>query len=293
MGFKQYPPLYPKRTYSPIDLLTYSLKKKHAAFTLSEVLITLGIIGVVAAITLPIIISKIEDRQNIARWKKSYAVVNAAFNAVKADGIDVCATHGIKSNPNQCTNGNSNSELDSGYYNPEFVTAFISKLKVLDHCGGSGYANSYPPKCEPWIDTYVWGHNQGYDPLGYPTKILTAYANGHKFYYKAGALGYYNLSVQMILLADGSVIYMGGLWGGPWIIVDVNGYGKGPNMVGKDLFGIQLWENKMLPSGAEGTTGYDDPSSGASGCSKDIGKSKANTFSEAAGAGCSAKYLLK
>ena len=37
-----------KRTYSPIHLFSYSLHKK-AAFTLAEVLITLGIIGVVAA----------------------------------------------------------------------------------------------------------------------------------------------------------------------------------------------------------------------------------------------------
>ena len=35
----------PKRTYSPIHLFTHSLKKR-AAFTLAEVLITLGIIGV-------------------------------------------------------------------------------------------------------------------------------------------------------------------------------------------------------------------------------------------------------
>ncbi len=261
------------------------------AFTLAEVLITLGIIGVVAAITLPVVISKIEDRQNIARWKKSYAVVNAAFNAVKADGIDVCATHN-RYNPLQCSNGNPNPDLDGGYYNPEFVSAFISKLKVLDYCS-PWYGNSYPPVCVAYEDTYVWGHAQGYDPLGNPTKISVAYANGHYIHYKAGKLGVYNLSTQMILMADGSVIYMGAVLGGPWIIIDVNGYGKGPNMVGKDLFGIQLWENKMLPSGAEGTTGYDDPSWGASGCSKDIGKSQASTFGEAAGAGCSYKYLLE
>ena len=41
-----------KRTYSPIHLFTYSLHKQ-AAFTLAEVLITLGVIGVVAAMTLP------------------------------------------------------------------------------------------------------------------------------------------------------------------------------------------------------------------------------------------------
>ena len=45
----------PKRTYSPINLFSYSLHKK-AAFTLAEVLITLGIIGVVAAMTMPVLI---------------------------------------------------------------------------------------------------------------------------------------------------------------------------------------------------------------------------------------------
>ena len=272
----------PKRTYRP-----HFLSSKYA-FTLSEVLITLGIIGVVAAITMPVIISKIQDRQNIARWKKSYAVINAAFNAVKADGIDVCATHN-RYNPLQCSNGNPNTVLDSNYYNPEFVKAFISKLKVLDYCSGAGTSGLYTRICVAWKDTYVWGHGQGYDPLGAePDDRLY----GGKPY-RVGKLGYYNLATQMILLADGSVIYMGGLWGGPWIIVDVNGYKKGPNMVGKDLFGAQLWENRMLPSGAEGTLGYDDPSYGASGCSKDIGKSQATNFAEAAGAGCSAKYLLE
>ena len=68
MGFKQYPPLTPSliregennspiRTYSPIDLLTFSLKKK-TAFTLAEVLITLGIISIVAALTIPQLIVK-------------------------------------------------------------------------------------------------------------------------------------------------------------------------------------------------------------------------------------------
>ena len=240
---------------------------------------------------MPVIISKIEDRENIARWKKSYAVVNAAFNAVKADGIDVCATHN-RYNPNICSNGNPNYDLDRGYYNPEFVSAFISKLKVLDHCS-PGHGNTYPPSCVAYEDSYIWGHSQGYDPLGYPTKTSVAHVNGHKIYYKAGKLAIYNLSTQMILMADGSVIYMGGQYYGPWIIIDVNGYGKGPNMVGKDLFGAQLWENKMLPAGAEGTQGYNDPAWGASGCSKDIGYSNAVSFSAAAGAGCSAKYLLE
>ncbi len=68
-----------KRTYSPIDLLTYSLKKKHVAFTLAETLITLGVIGVVAAIVLPNFIYKYQFEVLDKRIKKTYAVVSDAL----------------------------------------------------------------------------------------------------------------------------------------------------------------------------------------------------------------------
>ncbi len=45
-------------THSPIHLFT----SKKVAFTLAEVLITLGIIGVVAALTMPVLISNVQDR---------------------------------------------------------------------------------------------------------------------------------------------------------------------------------------------------------------------------------------
>ncbi len=45
-------------THSPIHLFT----SKKLAFTLAEVLITLGIIGVVAALTMPVLISNVQDR---------------------------------------------------------------------------------------------------------------------------------------------------------------------------------------------------------------------------------------
>ena len=45
-------------TYLPTNLLT----SKKVAFTLAEVLITLGIIGIVAALTLPAFISNVQGR---------------------------------------------------------------------------------------------------------------------------------------------------------------------------------------------------------------------------------------
>ncbi len=48
--------------------------KKRNAFTLAEVLITLGIIGVVAALTLPAIVQKNYEKETVARVKKAYPI---------------------------------------------------------------------------------------------------------------------------------------------------------------------------------------------------------------------------
>ena len=52
--------------------------KKHNGFTLAEVLITLGIIGVVAAITLPAINSSTGSARNRALLKKGLSTLNSA-----------------------------------------------------------------------------------------------------------------------------------------------------------------------------------------------------------------------
>ena len=55
-----------------------SLKKK-AAFTLAEVLITLGIIGVVAAITIPSLVNDYREKQTVTRFKWIYSILGNAF----------------------------------------------------------------------------------------------------------------------------------------------------------------------------------------------------------------------
>ncbi len=51
---------------------------RRRAFTLAEVLITLGIIGVVAALTLPVLISKYKHKELETRFKKAYSVLSQA-----------------------------------------------------------------------------------------------------------------------------------------------------------------------------------------------------------------------
>lgn len=58
--------------------------KLKAAFTLAEVLITLGIIGVVAAMTLPAIINKMEDKILESQNKKAQTVLANGFRMLMA-----------------------------------------------------------------------------------------------------------------------------------------------------------------------------------------------------------------
>ena len=79
--------IFLKRTYSLINLFTYSPYKK-AAFTLAEILITLGIIGVVAAMTLPVLISKYQERSWLTSFKRTYSILYQAYlGAYQENGI--------------------------------------------------------------------------------------------------------------------------------------------------------------------------------------------------------------
>lgn len=54
-------------------------------FTLAEVLITLGIIGVVAAMTLPTIVTKYQKKIFVTRLKQTYSILNQAISRAEAD----------------------------------------------------------------------------------------------------------------------------------------------------------------------------------------------------------------
>ena len=64
-------------------------KMKKFAFTLAEVLITLGIIGIVAALILPTIIQNYQKRVTVEGLKKEYTLLQQALKMYQADnGVD-------------------------------------------------------------------------------------------------------------------------------------------------------------------------------------------------------------
>ena len=62
-----------------------NLKKYRYAFTLAEVLITLGIIGIVTAMTLPSLIGNYQKKQMAMQLKKVYSLMQQALQRAEVD----------------------------------------------------------------------------------------------------------------------------------------------------------------------------------------------------------------
>ena len=67
------------------SLFTSHFSLKKAAFTLAEVLITLGIIGVVAAMTMPSLIQNYQEKTTVTKLKKCYSLVSQAYVSILND----------------------------------------------------------------------------------------------------------------------------------------------------------------------------------------------------------------
>ena len=67
-----------------IDIMNNILNKHEVSmkrgFTLAEVLITLGIIGIVAAMTLPALISNHNKKVIATQLKQNYSIISQAFH---------------------------------------------------------------------------------------------------------------------------------------------------------------------------------------------------------------------
>lgn len=60
-------------------------KKRFLGFTLAELLITLGVIGIVASLTIPALMNNYQDAQFKAAYKKAYTVASQALMKANAD----------------------------------------------------------------------------------------------------------------------------------------------------------------------------------------------------------------
>lgn len=95
------------------------------AFTLAEVLITLGIIGIVAEMTIPTLTNNIQDQVFKTAYKKAYSTASQALLMANADDL-------FQPRTVWCVAAESVSNWN----------AFKSKFVVIKECDGSNYLNN-------------------------------------------------------------------------------------------------------------------------------------------------------
>ena len=103
------------------------MKKFISAFTLAEVLITLGIIGVVASMTIPSLMQKYRKQETTARLKKFYSTMSQAIMHAEADlGMKAYEWDSVT----QASNNPGQSYNETYAYYNKYLAPYIKTLKV-------------------------------------------------------------------------------------------------------------------------------------------------------------------
>ena len=189
---------------------------RKAAFTMAEVLITLGIIGIVAAMTLPSLINNYKPKELETGFKKNYSAINQAINMYTADTGEILHA----------------DELGT----VELKKILLKYMDVLHECGAAWGSK----------DCIYNASNQEER-----SKIYKIY-NGKKYIGNFNLFddGQLVLKDGTLILIENQGITDKEVY----ISFDVNGYRKSPNKYGHDLFTFQLMnDGRLLPMGAEGT----------------------------------------
>ncbi len=179
-------------------------------FTLSEILITLGIVGIVAVLTVPGVMRNYQNRLYTAQLEKIYAQLSDAAQAIMTDEhVDNFyeTTAGGALNAECLTNGNCTQGL--GYF-------FNNYLKTVKK------------NCANGDDKCVFTDNTTYKTVGGDN--VNGLANQYCIQTVTGAsvCGFYN--------NDNKCLSM---------VVDVNGLAQ-PNVVGRDIFSMDMHKNGSI-----------------------------------------------
>ena len=190
-------------------------RQKKSAFTLAEVLITLGIIGVVAAMTLPALKQKLEDQRNLSTLKKTYSILQQATNLAIAEHEGPEYWGMVDNSVESVTNVYN-------YYRPYF--------NMMREC---------PNKPGCW---------------GYPTKYLngTVYWNEHNTsWYQYAFTLVDGVNVLIDIYPADQIQSNFGInvnYDCAVFFIDINA-DKLPNQIGRDMFAFVVTERGLQPAG--------------------------------------------
>ena len=184
-------------------LFTTHHSLKRPAFTLAEVLITLGIIGVVAAMTMPSLIQHHREKAMVTSLEKFVSTISQAVDLYKAD--------------NECVDSISTcvSYISKGDENCENFAPIAAKMNVIASVKNANKSTA------DWL----------------PDKAYNYYGEEQEGTY--GGVSKRNIGTCAYLLNDGTTFAVDVNPTNFDIMVDVNGK-KLPNRVGQDIFPLLI-----------------------------------------------------
>lgn len=189
--------------------------KKYLAFSLSEILIAMAVLGVIATITVPLLNNDGRDTRYEASFKKTYQELSDVFHAIYlANGSTMLGAF-----PNEDSITDTTREI---------TTDISQYFKVLKMC--LNFSNKFQPSyCK--MDSPL----KTLDGVTLPV-ISAGYYTGSGFLTQSGALiyvlDYWKTCNQYII--DTTIRKRCAE-----ILIDANGFKK-PNVVGIDTFRVQL-----------------------------------------------------
>lgn len=205
---------------------TFGGQIKHFAMTLSEVLLTISIIGVVAALTMASLSNKFNELKNLASLKKIYTVLNQVTMFVMLD----------KSSPNYWgfdEYSQDSSQLAYSYYKPYF--------KVVRECSNQAGCWHYPTK---FLSGQIYMRRAQF--YQYMFTLVDGMNILMNIYPKEVIISEFGVNVE-----KDSLVF----------IVDVNG-DVWPNQIGRDIFAFVLNGDEIVPSGKDNSYNCNRAASG-------------------------------
>lgn len=204
--------------------MEFMKSKRKYAFTLAEVLITLGIIGVVASLTLPTLINGYKRKVTETRLAHAFSVISQVFKRAEAD-YGPMADWGLGSNGVNSNGSTVMNSLINTYMLPYLDGATVKRMSQEQFGRKSGilYANG---------STY-WDQN----------------STGTFFILKNGVT--LNFGSTGVNSSDGTSLSLR-------IYVDLNG-AQEPNMLGKDIFTMDVsYYDGIIELTGERSISYDN-----------------------------------
>lgn len=184
--------------------------RQSIAFTLAEVLIVLGILGIIAEITIPSLVHNFTEAGYTTSLQVAYSIFNSAFNTLKAQGYDLRAIDGTTVQEKSATLTNQMTSVMK-----------YAKVETGDKIYSTTYYKAYKNNT-PTVNTGACTSS---------SCVVGVLANGMVFQVQA-----YNGCRTNVLNNMNVCVYLE---------VDINGNNQ-PNMGGEDLFDFFVTDNYQV-----------------------------------------------